>query len=268
VENELLKNKLRGLHFAMDHMSDVVKKIRHNRDKIDLSACYGSLAADNLIIGFFRYFVEGNVDDFKQHLYTACQLKLAEFAINSHQRFEIGYEILFALFSDSPAMIRAVANFESKEFVDSCENPIRPQFRVHMWQLALRGEYVALEDKIRRLAKNGRKPERTLASEGSDFFSLLIKNSKPDLEARIKEDANAQNADAITEGYISFPAALEAKLCWYRGIQVGVDHPLVPMELMPILPLEHYAEVYDFLSPNYVPSSRGLIGRLSDFLKI
>ena len=44
---------------------------------------------------------------------------------------------------------------------------------------------------------------------------------------------------------ISFPAAGYAKLAWLKGMQVQTDSPLVPMELMPIAPLEQYVNPYE-----------------------
>lgn len=265
MKSELLESKRRRLQSAMEHMRDVIDKIRNRRRPISLKGCYSTLAGDHLVIGLFKYFVDADENNFKQHLYTACQLRLAEIEIDSYQRFDIGYELLFALLSDSSEMVKIMSSLAPDDFCSARENPLNPQFRVHMWQLALQGDYAALEGKINRLAKNGRKADRVLASEGRDFFSLLIKESKGELRDLICRDANLQSQDAITEDYLSFLATLEAKICWYRGVPVEIDHPLVPMKLMPIRPLEHYDDVYDFLKPGWQPPPQGFFGKLSRF---
>ncbi|HUW07033.1 MAG TPA: Imm49 family immunity protein [Williamwhitmania sp.] len=47
--------------------------------------------------------------------------------------------------------------------------------------------------------------------------------------------------------YFSIFAATMAKLAWVKGLEVKVDNPLVPMELLPVRPLDNYADAYDFL---------------------
>ena len=38
-----------------------------------------------------------------------------------------------------------------------------------------------------------------------------------------------------------------------NGLEIEIDNPLVPMELMPVKPLDYYN--YDFLDPNWKPKS-------------
>jgi hypothetical protein len=39
------------------------------------------------------------------------------------------------------------------------------------------------------------------------------------------------------------------------------------MDLMPVKPLAHYDDVYDFVKPGWVPPSAGLLARVSRWLK-
>lgn len=62
-----------------------------------------------------------------------------------------------------------------------------------------------------------------------------------------------RNDNPVLNQYISLPALGYAKLAWRKGIEVEVNSPLVPKELLPIQPLDHYDIPYDFLkttSPN------------------
>ena len=45
------------------------------------------------------------------------------------------------------------------------------------------------------------------------------------------------------------------KLAWMNGLEIEIDNPLVPMELMPVKPLDQYDYHYDFLDPNWKPKS-------------
>ena len=54
-----------------------------------------------------------------------------------------------------------------------------------------------------------------------------------------------------------------SKLCWLKGIEVEIDHPLFPMELLPLKPLEHYDDVYDFLSSDWTPPTQNFIQKIT-----
>ncbi|AJC23274.1 hypothetical protein RO07_11770 [Pandoraea pulmonicola] len=266
MDSDFIEKKRRGLQFSLDHMPQVIEKIRYRVKPISLENCYSSLANDHLVIGLFEYFINQNSERLKQNLHTACQLKLADIAIDSYQKFEVGSEILYALLSDSPGMVEEMANLKPSHFLSARDNPLHSQFQVHMWQLAIQGDYTALEAKAGHLAKNGRKADHMLAAQGKDFFSLLMRADKSGLESLIRQHADVCSRDALTEDYLSYLATIEAKLCWYRGIPAEIDHPLVPMDLMPIRPLAHYDDVYDFLYPDWVPPTQGLMWKLSRLL--
>ena len=57
--------------------------------------------------------------------------------------------------------------------------------------------------------------------------------------------------------FISHPALGYAKLAWLKGIEVEIDNPLVPKELLPFKPLENYLNEYAFLDEiniNFLPA--------------
>ncbi|SFA68310.1 hypothetical protein SAMN05216263_1501, partial [Metapseudomonas otitidis] len=59
---------------------------------------------------------------------------------------------------------------------------------------------------------------------------------------------------------------VHAKLCWYRGIEVQIQNPLVPMALMPIESLDTYDVEYDFLRPGWEPPPPpGLLNKIKRF---
>ncbi len=136
-----------------------------------------------------------------------------------------------------------------------------------MYQLAILGDYEQLQVKIERLAKNGRKKDRELPTLRKDFFSLLMDGDKQGLEELISRDALVKSKDVLTEDFMCFQGAIEAKICWMKGIQVQIVSPLLPMALMPLQPLDHYDDVYDFLAPGYVPPKVGWLERLRYQLK-
>ena len=267
MDIEIIQRKHRGLQATLEHLPIVIDKIRYRRKPIDLQACYSSLGGDHLTLGVYDYFIDGKLDSFKQHLHVACKLELSAIALDSYQRFSTGSEIFYALFTDNAELIDTMARLEPKYFMSARDNPLYPQFTVHMWQLVILGDHEVLQAKVEKLAKNGRKADRKLTAEGKDFFSLLMRGEKQGLEDLIYQHALIKSADPLTEDFMSFLGCLEAKLCWLKGIPVQIDSPLVPMELMPVKPLEHYDDVYDFLQPGYEPPPQGILDKVSRWFK-
>lgn len=262
MDAQIVERSQRGLQASLEHMPLVIDKIRYQGKSFNPSACYESLSGDHICLGVFDYFIEGNKQTFKQHFHVAIQLKLAAIALYDYQRFTVGEEILYALLSDNPALIDTIAKLAPPYFVEGRSNPLHSEFLVHMYQLAIQGDDEALQAKVERLAKNGRKKDRELPAQGKDFFSLLMRGDKRGLEDLIGQHARVKAQKALFEDFMCFQGTIEAKICWLRGIQVQIDSPLLPMALMPIEPLAHYDDVYDFLAPDYVPPKVGLWGRL------
>lgn len=248
---------------ARANLSRIAELLRFQRKNLQLDGCYFSWARDHVAMAMEDYFVERKTDGLKQHLYMASRLTVAALSINSYQRFSVGSELLEALLSDSPILIDTLASLEPAHYVNHRTNPLHSEFLVHMYQLAIRGDYEALQGKVNHLSKNGRKKDRELSTQSRDFFSLLMQADKPGLEGLITQHAQIRSADPLTEDLMCSQGTLEAKICWLKGIEVQVDSPLLPMGLMPIEPLEYYDDIYDFLLPGYSPPKVGILEKFS-----
>ncbi len=254
--------------FAHQHMPVVIDKIRYRRKPVDVRACYSSLSQDHLKLGTYDYLANSDIQSLKQHFYVASKLILETVGMEEGPSFEIGREIFCALLSDNIDVVNAMAHVETPRLIHERNNPLASRFFVHMMQLAIRGEDDQLQAKIEKVAQNGRKSDRQACASGQDFYSLLLKKDKTGLENLIQsKHANLKDSNPIFEDFMSYLAGWETKLCWFKGIPVQIDNPLVPMELMPIQPLQHYDDVYEFLEPGWEPPSQGVFGKLSRWLK-
>lgn len=264
ILNEAQKAKERNfIGISQREMPGLIEKIRYRIKPIDLRACYGILSQHHLKLGIYDFFVEGKLNNFKQHLYVASKLKLATIAIDSYQQFGT-MEIFYALFSDHPEIIAKMANLETSDIIRSRNNPLQPSFFLHMWQLAILGDYKTLQTKIQSLAQHGRK----IDLKNIDFFSLLINGDEYALEEHIHKEASIKSSDPLIENFMSFYACMELKICWLKGIPVHINHPLVPMDLMPIKPLDHYEDIYDFLMPDWQPQKKSFLERFLEYSKV
>lgn len=85
-----------------------------------------------------------------------------------------------------------------------------------------------------------------------EFYKALLKKDKSECEAILHELLTPKihkkrNDNPVLAQYVSQPALGYAKLAWRLGIEVAVNSPLIPKELLPIQPLDHYEVPYDFL---------------------
>ena len=80
------------------------------------------------------------------------------------------------------------------------------------------------------------------------------------LHPKIHKYLNQHLVEEFSGEIWSHHPVMFTKLAWMNGLEIEIDNPLVPMELMPIKPLNHYDYHYDFLDPNWKPQS--FLGRL------
>lgn len=262
IDKEVIARKQKGLEGQNERVLDLVQSIRYQKTARGLNYCYESLADCHRKQAMFDYFIAGDMRSLKQNLYVASQLEFAALALYDYQRFSTGSEILYALLSDSLAVASQMAQLQPTDYLDARSNPQNHQFVVHMYQLALRGDYEFLRVKVQTLENMRSKKERELPAQGDDFFSLLMRGEKTALENLISQHARVTSKDVLIEDFMCFQGTLEAKICWSRGVEVQVDSSLLPMDLMPIVPLAHYDDVYDFLEPGYVPAKVSWLERV------
>ena len=250
-----------------DYVPFAIEAFLYRRKQVRLGSVLRSLMGTARVRAIHAYYVKNDISAFKQNAYLATRLSLASVGQDGGSTFEVADDLFYALLSDSSGAINAMAAVEVPQLLQSRMNPLHSRFYVYMLQMAIRGENEIVQQMIRKVATNGRKPERIEAAAGRDFFSLLLKRDQAGLEERIKtKHAKPKNQDVETENFLSFFGTLEAKLCWLKGIPVQIDSPWVPMELMPVQPLDHYDDVYDFLKPEWVPPRQGLFGKISRWL--
>lgn len=211
----------------------------------------GDIASLPEVRGLKCYFIDDNSHGLKQNFYVSCKLLMA-----SQKEAEPGGNVfaayqpfLYGLLSDSPEIYDWLAHAElkDKDYVKG------PQFMFHQFQLVLLRDDEALRETISIVARKGGNRVKKLAAAGQDFFSLLLKQDKEALQAFIEDAAKAKYADEWVGQFLAGFAVIFAKLCWYRGIEVKIQNPLVPMSLIPIQPLHSYDVEYDFLRPGWTP---------------
>jgi hypothetical protein len=82
----------------------------------------------------------------------------------------------------------------------------------------------------------------------------------------IDKSVGIKSPDFLFEDAMSYLGTLQAKLCWYRGVDVQIESPLVPMKLTPLAPLLRYHNHY-FLEPDWQPPAQGRLAKLLKWWK-
>lgn len=203
------------------------------------------------VTGLKCFFIDNDLHGLKQKFYVYCKLLMAseKEAEPGGDAFATYAPFLYGLLSDSPEIYDWLAHAELKD-----EDYIKgPQFLFKQFQLVLRRDDDALRETIALVAKKGGNRNKALAQAGEDFFSLLLKQDKEGLQALIEDQAKIKSVNELEGQFLAGFAVVHAKLCWYRGIEVQIQNPLVPMALMPIEPLDAYDVEYDFLRPGWQP---------------
>lgn len=251
-----------------ERIPDLVDTILYRRTKVRLGAVYDGLASRARAQAIFDYFGEKNIAASKQNFFLSSKLSIASCGLDGGANFTMGLELLCAILSDNQSVIEEAAKVETSALLNGRNDPKSAAAFQYRFNLAVLGKDEELEALIEEVKKKGTKADRQAISNGEYFFSLLLSRDAAGLKALIeKRHANIKSAWPDLENFISYLGALETKLCWRRGIPIEIDHPLVPMELMPVKPLDHYDDVYDFLKPGWVPPPQGLVGRVSRWFK-
>lgn len=255
------------LHLEEKGQQESIDRFLFRRNKVVLGAVLSELAALSQIRGAYSYFIESNAAKMRQHFYVASKLALASFREEGGRSLNTTHDFFYALLSDNEEIIAAFSSQETPQLIRERNNPLWSMFHVDMLQLAIRDEHEALQAKIRKMAEHGKNPWRDWCATGQDFYSLLLRRDKDGLERLINREAVKQEGWPHLEDFLSEGSTLRAKLCWLKGIPVKIASPLVPMELMPIEPLAHYDDEYEFLKPGWVPPAQGIVGKLSRWIK-
>lgn len=241
---------------------------------LNLSGVFATLAGHHENLGLLAYFARDDMTAFKQHWYLKAKL-LAHSVRHQPEDDPWGCyvsmdtNLLYALVSDSPSVIDEFShltapNLAGPNFASYGGNPKSSVFALHLAQLVIRGDYEAAQAKIAIGAKKAGGKIKQAYATGTDFYSLLMKGDKAGLEASIMESTLFRKTGG--EPYICdflYPGAtFRAKLCWHKGIPVEIEHPMVPMDWMPIAPLAHYDDIYAFFAPDWTPPDQSLFARI------
>jgi len=211
-----------------------------------------SLSSKNLSKFLYYFFKEKDIYKSKQSLYTYS--KCLEFrSENSKKSNPIIQRVFYLLLSDSLELINSFKNWE----FNNHDYWLARGALVIVIQEILKGNYLKADELLYKFEKSHKK--YPLKETDSAILKAIINKDKKEVEELLeflllpKNHTKVNDALMLSTKLFSLHATGFAKLAWLKGIEVKIDNPLLPMELLPIKPNEEYFIEYDFLKPDYEP---------------
>jgi hypothetical protein len=155
--------------------------------------------------------------------------------------------ISMALLSDNSELINNYAELKNSTYVQD----IKRGHLVSCVQAIIREDWGFLKNQIaiNREQLGNKRGGQWIEADHAVFEGIML-GDKEKIEQALKllvtKWHKKRNDDPIDSQIISMPALGYAKLAWLKGIEVEVDSPLIPKELLPIKPNEQYTK-YDFM---------------------
>lgn len=205
---------------------------------------------DNQVFALYEFFNRGNLAKAKQHFYLCGRLD--EFLITKYDEKILDYGInhlSYALLSDNEALIKRYANLRHSNY----EAMIKGGGTAPMYilQCIIKDDWKEYE-RVMPIMKTKTVKKFKMEMDAA-YYEALAERSKSKLEEILSEFVTPKihkqrnKAHELINEFISHPAIGYAKLAWLKGIEVKIDSPLVPSDLLPVKPNETYQDDYDFL---------------------
>lgn len=264
--NPLFAVAMQGGEWLNQHSIDAIIT---NLEPDNVASKYKILATDAARHALYSWYVEHDLTTAKQWFYVAAKcIAISTTKPVGYAKLWTCHDFMFPLLSDNPELIALYATLETPNLIEKRDNPKEGEFQVNLVQTALKGDYSKLAELITLLKAKGLKKDAKYDNAYIQFFTGLINGNIADMEAGLAVLGKCQSQNPTTEDFFAFHAVVLCKLAWLKGYQVQVDSPLVPMEFMPVAPLAHYDDVYEFLKPGWqaplppAPPKPGLLARL------
>ncbi|THD66714.1 hypothetical protein E7Z59_13095 [Robertkochia marina] len=224
---------------------EIVKSIRANSG--DLRPVY-SLKGINERRAWYYLFVENDLEKAKQcfFLYGKVQEYLCKSTTVS-MILGMTQDNTYALLSDAKDLIYGMVNWKYAGY----EKDIKKGSLKYIIPLVAIGE----DDKALALLDLFHLKHRKmgLKEENEAIIRAIISGEAEEVNRLLQIFLLPRNHKKTNGIYqlrselFSLPALGFAKLAWLRGVEVDIDHPLIPKALLPIQPNTTYDKTYDFL---------------------
>ena len=261
---EMLRNDFHNLPIEEhDNINRILRPINysmHNR-----STNLESLARLNMDRGFTYYYVYHDIKLTKHFFYLGAKL-LAE-TCKYPYGWDMGlqYDFIFPILSDNPEIIKTYAHLDTLNSKDQIaplkeyyKYPKEDRFYVLLLQHLLRKDWNTIEVMWKTYQD---KVKRKLTLDIDEFtFYFALRDGKTDVMQEIIYKYLSPRAHKGLNKYLSYEFSGElwshrptmfSKLAAMFGYELDIKSDMIPTGLIPVCPLEHYDDYYDFFAPGF-----------------
>jgi hypothetical protein len=206
-----------------------------------------SLEGTNLVYALHSIYIEHDYYKAKNLFYKSAAVAEYMYVKFDRRVMDSGtHQMSYALLSDSPDLIKRYSMLKNKinhdmgfgfQVPNSMQNILLEQWdkldwNIHCFERFLKMPRFAGWKGLLTVLIGFKERKEVLIKEGLQEFLLNYKKRK--------------EGDQLIYKFLSVDTAGFTKLAWIKGYEIDLKTTLVPIELMPVKPLEHY-DTYDFL---------------------
>ena len=253
-----------------DNIKLIIGRLRNNQQH---GAVYESLARSCIYNGLNAFLNKDEISQVKQWFYVSSLLRIesARYSGGFSYTMSTPDEFIFPILSDNTEVIEKFAHLDTvhllwgeyePSYQEAKFKPSKddPRYRTHALQAVLRNDWKGYQE-IKALANQKINKLREVVQFEFGIYDAIYERDKDKiieivqtlLKPKVHKAYNKDFSEEFNGDIWSHHPVMFTKLAWMNGLEIEIDNPLVPMELMPVKPLDYYN--YDFLDPNWKPKS-------------
>lgn len=223
-----------------------------------------SLAQGSSARGFNAYYIEHDTDSAKQWFYLTARLLAKSCEYPNGWDMWTPHKFIFALLSDHQGIIETYSHLDTKNNIEypplqECyEKPREGRFYVLLMQHLLRHDWPTIEKMWATYQSKMKKQNQYDVDEFQFYFALRDGDKAAMREIitrylapRKHKSLNKHLVMEFSGEFWSHRPTMYSKLAAMFGHELDIEHELIPKELIPVRPLEHYDDYYEFFAPDF-----------------
>jgi hypothetical protein len=272
LDSKILDNLIEGVEFKQ-----FSEKYFFDSDDYKTSVKNNVFFENYSLIDFIRtiiylihksYFIDNDIYRTKNYAFNIAKLMELDYTLKKDNPTKVLYTSVdrdlyasYLLISDHKPFIKRFKEMEYIQYGNTREEIWKrwsqieqgkwPFFAYSMYALA-DGDFGQVEKliKIAELLSTKKSFNVKHFSIHATIFEAIRDSNKDKLNENILlliKKAHRHFNNDFNGNFVSSPAIGYLKAAWILGLEVEVNHKLIPMEMMPVKPLEKYENMYDFL---------------------
>ena len=220
-----------------------------------LENCFYSFKSAAEVFAIESYFIKNDLAEAKNWFYVSALASMVAMERYGKDELSFSRPFDFALLSDSKELQARIARWRYPEMEARLAKRMFMASNIRITQHLLLNEDEKAIEVFNAFLPNAGKKDYAILAADIRFLDGMVFRDRAKVEEAIhqlleKKMVRYRNKDSIPGigEWLSHPAMWYAKLAWIKGMEIEIDHPLVPMALLPVAPLPEYKSPWPFLA--------------------